>query len=340
MLKSIAPSLFVLASCAATSNTDVNCPNPNLPCAANTTLATLPDTDLSLNATLEQSAATFTSLFGKVVPPTIVVSGGDVSGEKLSALKENGFVDIMPWLDDESRNQLQKSVVLKQVEDQIKDLPEAMQEIVRQQALEQIKSSSKPADRNTELGALSHELGHLWFISNYNNGEENKTAHGYGGWAPDWLDETAAILMENTGLKKNRRDAFAAMESSQRFALAEFLEMEHPSAKAARSLYTPDQDSNGSDEVIIRTLSGDEAEAFLKASGGDRAVNFYSQVLVFSDYLTNRANGTTVFPNIAVELASGKAMADWLAGNTFGLPKTISDLESDWSQWLSDNGYG
>jgi len=333
-------SLLLTACQSLPTSKPATCPNAKLPCVGTDNIMVLSREDAEVEATARNTAITFETIFGKKAPPTLIVPGGKISAEESTAFRENGFKTLLPWLDTTSRNQLKENSIRKQVLEQTKDLPKSVQDAALQQALSQLGANNASPDRSIELGALAHELGHMWFIANYKNDNEPAAGHAYGGWAPDWLDETVAVLMENKALKADRRTHFIALDASRHIPLAEFFTMEHPSAQAVKSLDIQTKAAKGKPKAssgsTIRVLSGEEAKAFLNASGGNRAVDFYAQVLMFSDYLTERAGGTAVFPDIAGSLADGNTLSEWLTGNPYGMPTTISDLETDWKDWLSN----
>jgi hypothetical protein len=255
----------------------------------------------------------------------------------------------MPWISAADRLKLVESAISNQAEAQTNSLPVQVLEAARQQMLSQANETATTESKAKEAGALAHELSHLWFMARFKKEGEVAWGHAYGGWAPDWLDETAAVLLENDTLKDIRRSRFYKLDADQRFPLSEFLVMDHPGAKAVdksglrnakdQRLEAPNLTGKGTEIVSsMRVLTGDEAEAFRKASGGDRSANFYAQVLIFSEYLIARAGSNAVFPDIAAQLAAGKSISGWLADNRFSLPRTVSELEADWAMWILETG--
>lgn len=332
----------LLLGCASGSPILAGCPNPSLPCAnPKVSVIAMSDKDGTLQAAGNAAASKFRDIFGKPVPPTIIVPGGTITPETAAKLKDNGFKTLLPWLSAADRARLRNASILKQIEDQTKNLPESLRTSARQQALAQLKSSADSKPKSEQLAALSHELSHMWFIAAFKENGETTKGHAYGGWAPDWLDETAAVLLENFELKEKRRTHFFKLGANDQFPLTEFLTMEHPAAKTAKTLKnansneTTQENKNSNAGASLRVLTGEEAQAFIKASGGERTVNFYSQVLVFSDYLIERGGGIFIFSDLASSLADGMSFKEWLANNSSGLPNTISGLEEDWKFWLS-----
>jgi hypothetical protein len=196
-----------------------------------------------------------------------------------------------------------------------------------------------------------------------------QTAHAYGGWAPDWLDESAAIAMESDNGKQGRRLRFSNLKPEARIPLPEFLTMVHPAAKAARDLAeglretrSPPTQGGEVNRTFIRRdmselpeaaqvpgarmstktsqviqLTGEEAEAFLAKSGGERVPNFYAQAIVFSDYLESRSGEPKILSVIASALSTGESFTTWLSTNNQGLPESVEALNEDWTEYA--NGY-
>ncbi|MEL7025516.1 MAG: hypothetical protein AAGL69_17400 [Pseudomonadota bacterium] len=283
---------------------------------------------------MQSAASQFEAMFGRQPPLTALVPGGRIAKTQREQLRAAGVAVQLPWMSDEDKLRLQKSAVRRQVEAQTADLPEA----IRQRALATAMAAVSPADGGeTHDGALAHELGHLWFIEMMpSNGGRKAQGHAYGGFAPDWLDETFAVLLENSTLRESRRRTFAELEPDSIWPLADFLTMTHPAAAAAKQLQaTMQTDAVDSDSQII-ILTADEADEFLAASGGDRATHFYAQVQVFSDFLIETSGGSAIFPSIASSLQAGLDFDDWLSvhGADFNLPKTLGALQRQWDAWL------
>jgi hypothetical protein len=90
-----------------------------------------------------------------------------------------------------------------------------------------------------EAGVVAHELGHIWFKAWYEAERPRQPGERhYGSTAPDWLDETAAILNENDYLTAQRRSGLADLldgEGPGPRPVSEFLTMTHPTATGART---------------------------------------------------------------------------------------------------------
>lgn len=339
------------SSDAKTAASDVAypCPHVDLPCAALITMAVSgPDGDEAeiLRQVVEDSAIRFTTRFGRAPAAGLIVPGGRVTKEMQSRIEANGYAVTMPWIGSRDRDRLLESQVRRQVEDQMDGRPPALIEAAMQSALQQLRATRTVAEGRIDLSALSHELGHKWFMTEFSKDGESGTGHAYGGWAPDWLDEAAAVSMESDALKERRRKRVSEMESTDRIPLAEFLSMEHPGAQAARELQAgleamgPQNEdgetpgSQTSSRAIV--LSGKDAEDFVAASGGDRVSDFYAQALLLTDYLEARTGSPSVLAEITTALLDGSNFELWIAGQP-DVPNTLSALQLDWDRFLASS---
>lgn len=377
----ILPAAALLSVCQSVSaSPNTACVHAELPCAATERFSVLSENATELESKLlhevtESAARDFQMKFGAMPSPTIIVPTGTINADVQSRLTANGYMTIMPWISPAERVELRNRDVIRKVEEQLGDRPQVVKDAAIASALAQLQSQTAaktPATKEdfTDLSALSHELGHKWFVDRYPSEDTEQTEHAYGGWAPDWLDESAAIAMESEDGKQRRRVKFSEIEPEKRIPLAEFLTMVHPAAQAGRDLaerlrmtQLPQTEGSETKRKLIRRdvaelpdatertqsprtevskttsrvirLSGQEAEDFIAQSGGDRAPNFYAQALVFSDYLEDRSGTDKILSQIAAPLAEGKSFTTWLSSNTVGLPKNMDALDLDWLEYIS-----
>jgi hypothetical protein len=293
-----------------------------------------------LNTALAASKK-FKTIFNTEPAKIVIVPGGSISAEQNVAFKDAGYPTSLPWISASDKAKLRESSIRKQIEAQTKNLPEAIRETALQQALAAVQSGAQnERAQSVQDGAFAHELGHLWFIQAFKPVEAApEKGHAYGGWAPDWLDETAAVLMENQTLNENRRESFSRLAFEDTIPLRDFLTMEHPAAKAAKDLRQaiPSKKMEGkSMESRAIVLSGKEAEEFLKKSGGNKAADFYAQAQVFSDFLLSSKGDTQLYVSLTQDLLKGGSFESWLGsqGKDWGLPSSITALESEWESWV------
>ena len=71
----------------------------------------------------------------------------------------------------------------------------------------------------TTPSIIAHEIGHQFFIHGIWSSYAVESETQYGSTAPDWLDEAAAILMEDEAHTTSRRDIFRSAYKPKPFFL-------------------------------------------------------------------------------------------------------------------------
>lgn len=333
-------TLCMLSACASTPVTDdqVSCEGLS-PCMIKNGIAVLSETP-NTSELLQQAhigAQNFQHYFGSAPVPSVIIPGGSVSQSLSESLNQAGFEVTLPWITEADSQKLKASAIRKQVLEQTQGLPEAQQEMIVQQALAKLGTQAGDSTLgDTQKGALTHELGHMWFMAAFKpelDSEISTSSHGYGGWAPDWLDETAAVLMENQTLTNSRRKAFAKIAKSDLYPLKTFLTMEHPSAGAAKALaerFSGDEQAGESRAII---LTGDEAAEFLTQSKGSDPAIFYTQTRGFIDFIMSQTDDPLIFASLTQHLAAGGELTTWLM-LVPDMPNSIDALDAQWDTWL------
>lgn len=294
-------------------------------------------------STAQDGAVSFKRYFGAENAPIAIVPGGEITPDLQRDLKAAGYALSLPWISAADKAALRETRIRQQVLEQTKNMTAEQQESILKMALAKAGSASSPQGEmnDTEQGALTHELGHMWFIAAFQPADEEvKGGHGYGGWAPDWLDEIAAILLENETLTEKRREAFRTMAAEDMYPLETFLTMDHPALKSALALSEKiglNKDVGGQEKrtgsrAIV--LSGKDAEAFLKASGDSNPANFYTQARGFADYVMAETGDEQIFMKLAIHLSRGDTFENWLT-EIETLPDRLQELDEDWRDWLS-----
>ncbi|MEN3746931.1 hypothetical protein TPR58_07115 [Sphingomonas sp. HF-S3] len=277
----------------------------------------------------------FEQRFGRKVPAYAVVETGDgTQNAALDAILERrGYVSRLPWLSPEAMANAYRASITRAVTAQAasRNLTAAQTSALIESALAQQSAKWDPATlAELETGTLPHELGHGWFIKAFWPTSAPKAGDHYGGPAPDWMDETAAVLMESDALAEKRRRQFATIYSGSDAAaraslldLGTFLSGGHP------ALPKLDPSTSGGS---VNVLTGDEAARIAKAAG-----SFYLQARLFADYVLDRSGDPAAFRSAADAFAAGKDSAGWLAasGPRLRLPSDIPALQKDWEQWLA-----
>lgn len=182
-------------------------------------------------------------------------------------------------------------------------------------------------------GTLRHEIGHKLLVAAYwpQASFVHDRAH-YGGPAPDWLDEGAAMLMEPAAEAEHRRELFADMAAGRlkgapMQALPAFLAALHP--RLADPDLPDEIKTPGENRVSISYgLDASSNGAFLRMGG------YYAQSLVWVDFLKQAGKPGTL-DAIASALAQGRSFEQWLGqdGVRYGLAADVPALDRQWTQW-------
>lgn len=302
-------------------------------------------TTASFETSIQAAAQRFEHYFGAAAPTAAVVLGGAVEGEGLELLHAEYGV-VLPWLSQTDRLDMIRKTIRTTVKAQKPELSGDALDAVVEQSLKATLAASKgmTAQEKIQQGALAHELGHLYFIRTYWPEEEmNVTDVGgdtftrYGGPAPDWLDEMAAVLLETDALTDQRWSRFRDLRIDPAhpgfWPLDDYLSMEHPAFQQAVALIKARQNTaEGRAKGGVVVLRGDEVQA--DPSGRSPAL-FYVQSRAFADFLIEASGETTIFASVAQALASGNSFSEWLDmhADRLGLPATVTALENRFTAW-------
>ena len=309
------------------------------PCISLGNIAVMAEPDIAdpILKTAQDGAAAFTRYFDVGNAPIAIVPGGKISPALAEGLKAAGYANTLPWISAADKQALAASNIRRQVMEQTQGMSAAQQEAILKMAMAKAGGNAEISEdmSTTEQGALTHELGHMWFIAAFTpTGAVGGGGHGYGGWAPDWLDETAAVLLENETLIQSRRKAFKAMSAENFYPLDSFLAMGHPALKSVQALNKKlgKKVSKGGSRAIV--LSGKDAEEFLKASGDSDPAKFYTQVRGFADFIIEATGDEQAFAKLARYLSNGESFESWLA-DTPKLPSNLKALTESWNVHLA-----
>jgi len=317
-------------------------------------LAATEDRAAVLAAIAAQGEARFARHFGRNPPRYALIEGdGAFDAAVGDALAAAGYVWRFPWLSAKAQSDGMAASVRRAVEARAKaqgattEATEAM--VTAALAQQQARQSPEAIDRR-ERGVVPHELGHGWYMRGWwpEPPKAGEVKRQYGGPGPDWMDEVAAVLMEDDVLTAERRSGFASRleaggsERERLLDLKTFLTTDHPMAGRALSVAAPALPAGtapqpGAPVTISRVgvMTGDEARS-LAASG----LLFYLQSRSFADYLIERAGPSRAFVTAADTFAAGGTTADWLArhGASLGIATDIDTLQSDWRAWVAARG--
>jgi hypothetical protein len=169
---------------------------------------------------------------------------------------------------------------------------------------------------------LRHEIGHDLFIRYL---APSSTDDQYGGDAPDWLDEMAAVAFEGPAQTASRRRLAAryAREATL-IPLGRFLTMTHPEF-ASR----PPPDSSGP-MVRIRLASTEDTP------------RFYVMCRAFYDFLVDRTKSPSIVAELAAAFRKGEPLDRWILSRTGKGSRTgdLGALNAEFLAWIaSDRRY-
>ena len=170
---------------------------------------------------------------------------------------------------------------------------------------------------------LRHEIGHDLFVRYL---VPSTKRDQYGGDAPDWLDEMAAVAFEGEALKAiRRRAAVRYAREAKLIPLQRFLTMVHPEM------------AKGS----IPTSSGQLAPVFEARS--NETLQFYSTATAFYDFLVIRTKSAAIIAQLAAAFRDGENLDQWILARTGYEEREngIEALNADFLTWIAcDPDYG
>lgn len=268
---------------------------------------------------LESAAATFEQYFSRKAPAGALVLSTTFDRAAADRFSEtHGLGYALSWLPPEAKRAKVEQMMRRA-------MPDADEDKI-QRTLDQL-------DRHHE-DTLRHELGHALYGAAFWPNVETAPAERYGSPAPDWLDESAALLMEGAGLRQQRESAFldALRQQSRHIApLEDFIAMDHPLTAQTkdRLMAQGGQQTQSGIQVMVMASTGDDAARF--------AV-FYGQSLAFADFLIDTSQDPRILGTISTAVAEGADFNDWLAdaGPRHGLPGALPALQSAWDAWYQD----
>lgn len=167
---------------------------------------------------------------------------------------------------------------------------------------------------------LRHEIGHDLFIRYL---VPSTNPDQYGGDAPDWLDEMAAVAFEGETLRATRRrSAVRYAREAKLIPLQRFLTMIHPEMEAGS----------------IPPSSDQTVTAFEPAS--DDTPQFYDMASAFYDFLVARTKNPAIVAELAAAFRKGEPLEQWIL-TRLGHKNGIQALNADFQAWIaSDARYG
>lgn len=282
----------------------------------------------------------FARAFGRPAPLYAVIVG-DASPARRGTLSARGIGVILTWATQEQTRAALgdagggiEGAVREAVEREARarGLGGEQMEAMVQRGLAQVRERGQ---RDKDAHSVPHELGHLWLVNAFWPATRVDQGNHYGGPGRDWLDETAAMLMEDELTAEGRRRQFQSLYrgsvQGKLMPLAAFLTRAHPMQGVALDGRVT---SEGGPRIRVTTRVAQPGQAMSL----DPAAVFYLQGRVFADFLLARSNDPAIFGRIAAAAAAGQEFDAWLArhGPAHGLPASLAALETAWRGWLAE----
>lgn len=278
--------------------------------------------------------------FDRAPPPYAVVIGR-LTPEVGATLRRAGINAALPWLTVAQRQAAVADAARRAAEARAKA---QNLDAAKTAELVQQMTAATAGRTDRDAGVVPHELGHLWLIESFWPGSGADRKGHYGGPAADWLDETAAILMEDERLTTERRDQFRQLYAGKAGGppalggrpdfLPVFLSKDHPMKGEQEASKARAPGSPGEARVIVTTR--DERAAANPGADAGAGPRFYLQGRAFADFLIDRSGEPAIFAEIAAALARGRTFEQWLAaeGARRGLGSTLPEMDQLWRAWL------
>lgn len=175
---------------------------------------------------------------------------------------------------------------------------------------------------------LRHEVGHDLFIRYLvpSTRAGQSRAGQYGGDAPDWLDEMAAIAFEGDPMRAmRRRAAVRHAADGTLIPLPRLLTMVHPELAAG----------------TMPAAGGMPGAAYVPKSG--ETASFYATAAALYEYLVERTGNSAIVAELARAFRAGERLDHWLPVRTGHGSGTsgLDALNAGFLSWIaSDQRYG
>lgn len=292
--------------------------------------------DLILSA-MQTAQARYTDVFDRVPGLTAVVEDGRAFPGLAQELMDDGYI-VKPWISPQSMREQFEAQLRPALEAQMADQPQAVIDAAIDNSLAQRVDGNNRVRHGDAI--IAHELGHMWLMKTYDWPEiDTGDARAYGAAAaPDWFDETAAVLMETDELTSERRSNLCAgLPENAADRLNRYFTMEHPLLQLAAQAA---QRAEAAERAAGEDSSGPRIMMFskdaLEEEGADLidAEQFYGLTRSLVDYLVARTGSETIFDTLAQALVSGQSFDSWLASGVDGLPGSQQALIDDLAAFI------
>lgn len=273
---------------------------------------------------LDEAVSRFESAFGRAAPKVVLLLGDDPGPSLLQIIRDRGAVSAVWPSAAQTRTLVRQALKAQLASLGGANSPEG--EARLNAVLTRFDAQQPTSPSAVEVGTYQHEIGHAVFAAVfYRNAAP---ADGYGTPAPDWLDEAAAIVVENQALNEARRARYSARDSAVCRPLASLFSTRHPQSSTGGVRGT----------VTVRVAVGPPTSEQGKEVSETAA--FYMRVRAFLDYLESVR--PRVFPAFADAVSGGMDVEMALRrvrDETGDGPGAIAQLQAEYEQWLATNRY-
>lgn len=298
-----------------------------------------PDRCQAVGAAWEREAAfeAFQRHFGRTPMPGSIV---DVKhANAFASIRAAGAAWVLPWrftIEAGRGTEVdpRSNAIRQQIQSQLSSggrtpEPEQVEQLVRS-AISQLTPVVESAKSSLEPKALRHEVAHMLFIHGVWPSSQAAGAQ-YGGDAPDWLDEAAAIAAESGEMTAARRSLFLnAARDGQLIPLDRYLSMPHPvfGGNDFRDLMREAREAAARDGAVVHTASMNEDQI-------TEARIFYAQTRAWLDFLHELTGIPGILGEVTDALRNGQSLQDWLRqdGSNVGLPQSLEALQTAFQSW-------
>ncbi|VXC79515.1 conserved exported hypothetical protein [Oceanicaulis sp. 350] len=281
---------------------------------------------------MQTAQARYGDVFSRTPGLTAVIEDSTQFPGLALELDAQGYT-VKPWVSPQAMRDQLEAQLRPALEAQMAGAPEAVIDAAINSALSDRVDGNERVRHGEAI--IAHELGHLWLRDTYDWPDiDTGGARTYGAAAaPDWFDETAAVLMESEQLTGERRSNLCEdLPDDISAQLSRYFTMEHPLLQMAalaadRAAAAARARGEAADGPQIMVMSGDA----LSSQGADMigAERFYGLTRALVDYLMTRTGSHVVFDTLAQTLASGQSLEDWLASSPSDLPSSQAALIDD-----------
>lgn len=293
---------------------------------------------------IESAAQTFERYFG-IKPPKAAVLLGEVNNAEIRAAVNAEYQVVLPWMTVENRKQMIANSVRSQVRRQRPDVSDDELAAIVERSVEASMRQGTGGSEDLHQGVFAHELGHTYFVRTFWPDErldlteiDVDAVERYAGPGPDWLDEMAAVLMENDALTEKRNTVLQQIVEGGNYdamwSLSEYFTVVHPAFEQAREIIRArQQTAEGRAQGGVVILGRGDLP---KREDGKEGITFYAQSRGFAEYMIEKTGNERIFADIAAFIVAGGSMQTWLDKNgpTYDIPHKLDALQTDFGNWL------